>query len=251
MKKKVIALFLTLTFIFALAACGTKKNEEQPTLDEQGAESVVNPMEEPKEESTEEPKEESAKPEDKKEEDKKEEAKPTPTAPVLTPKPTETEQNKPSVNPQPEPEEKPQTTPQPTPEAEAKTVGQKLLKDFYGKASSASGALSLAEALAKNETIPFPAATMEVTPGFLAGFDNTEIKGFREGATFGPIIGSIPFVGYVFVLEDGTNPQSFISALRSAANLRWNICVEAEEMVTGSVGNKVFFVMCPKEFSEE
>ena len=54
------------------------------------------------------------------------------------------------------------------------------------------------------------------------------------------MIGSIPFVGYVFVLEDGTDKTEFISNLKENANLRWNICVEAEEMVTGVAGNKVF-----------
>ena len=39
--------------------------------------------------------------------------------------------------------------------------------------------------------------------------------------------------------------------LKANANLRWNICTTADEMVAGSVGNKVFFVMCPTEFTEE
>ena len=59
------------------------------------------------------------------------------------------------------------------------------------------------------------------------------------------MIGSIPFVGYVFELEDASSVDSFISTLKDNADLRWNICVAADEMVTGSVGNKVFFVMCP------
>jgi len=65
-----------------------------------------------------------------------------------------------------------------------------------------------------------------------------------------PMMGSIAFVGYVFELEDGADVSAFINNLRSSANMRWNICVEAEEMVTGSVGNKVFFVMCPKTLEE-
>ena len=92
---------------------------------------------------------------------------------------------------------------------------------------------------------------MAVEPGFLTGFDNTEIKGFKEGAMFAPMIGTIPFVGYVFTLDDSTNASDFISTLKSAANLRWNICTSADEMVTGSAGNKVFFVMCPKSFDQE
>lgn len=91
---------------------------------------------------------------------------------------------------------------------------------------------------------------MEIEPGYLTGFDNTEITGFKEGAVFMPMIGTIPFVGYVFTLENAADAPAFISKLKSAANLRWNICTSADEMVAGSAGNKVFFVMCPTEFAE-
>ena len=114
-----------------------------------------------------------------------------------------------------------------------------------------SGALSIAEALCANSVVPYSLAAMEVEPGLLQGFDNAEIKGFKEGAVFMPMIGTHPFIGYVFVLEDGADTQSFISNLKSNANLRWNICTTADEMVAGSVGNKVFFVMCPSSFEQE
>ena len=131
-----------------------------------------------------------------------------------------------------------------------KTAGKVLSEDFKEKAKEYTDALSLAEAVSQNSIIPFSAAAMPVEEGYLAGFDE-EIKGFKEGAMFGPVIGSIPFVGYVFILEDGADASTFISTLKKNANLRWNICVEAEEMVSGSVGNKVFFVMCNKSFDEE
>ena len=67
---------------------------------------------------------------------------------------------------------------------------------------------------------------------------------------FGPMIGTIPFIGYVFELKDETDVNQFISTLKSNANLRWNICTEADEMVVCSVDKKVFFVMCPKYFEE-
>ena len=91
---------------------------------------------------------------------------------------------------------------------------------------------------------------MPVEPGLLSGFDNAEITGFKEGVMFGPAIGSIAFVGYVFELEEGTDAEAFKTTLKDNANLRWNICVAAEEMVVESEGNKVFFVMCPASFDE-
>ena len=146
--------------------------------------------------------------------------------------------------------QKPADKPVETPQQQApKTAGNVLLSDFSAKAGSYSDAHSLAEAVASNSIIPFATAAMAVEPGALSGF-NSDITGFKEGAMFGPVIGSIPFVGYVFVLEDGADASAFVSTLKSNANLRWNICVEAEEMVVGSSGNKVFFVMTNKTFEE-
>jgi hypothetical protein len=112
------------------------------------------------------------------------------------------------------------------------------------------GTEELANALITNPAIKFMGGAMPVEEGLLSGFDNTEIKGFKSGAVFMPMIGSIPFVGYVFELENEADVSGFISNLKSNANLRWNICVAADEMVTGSVGNKVFFVMCPTSLEE-
>ena len=112
-------------------------------------------------------------------------------------------------------------------------------------------AQSLADSLLTNSVIPFGGASMPVEPGYLSGFDNAEIKGFKEGYMFAPMIGSIPFIGYIFTLDAGTDASAFVSTLKANANKRWNICTEADEIVTGSVGNKVFFVMCPTAFEEE
>ena len=79
----------------------------------------------------------------------------------------------------------------------------------------------------------------------------SDITGFEQGVMFGPAIGSIPFVGYVFELADGADTDAFIKTLSDNADLRWNICVEAEEAVYGSEGSKVFFVMCNKDLSAE
>jgi len=128
------------------------------------------------------------------------------------------------------------------------TIAQTLRKDFLSKAGSAESALALAEALLGNSVIQFSGAAVPVEEGFLTGFDNAEITGFKEGAMFAPMIGTTPFVGYIFVLEDGADVDGFISDLKANANLRWNICTEAEEMVAEKSGNTVFFVMSPKAF---
>ena len=89
---------------------------------------------------------------------------------------------------------------------------------------------------------------MPVEEGCLNGFGDAEITGFKEGTTFGPMISTIPFIGYVFELKDDTDVNQFISDLKSKAMLNWNICTSADEMKVGHVDKKVFFVMCPKYF---
>ena len=91
---------------------------------------------------------------------------------------------------------------------------------------------------------------MPVEPGFLVGFDNAEITGFKEGVMFAPMMGTIPFVGYIFELEDGADVDGFKQTLEDSANLRWNICTEAEELTVDSEGNKVFFLMSPMNFED-
>ncbi|MBE5934760.1 MAG: hypothetical protein E7262_03070 [Lachnospiraceae bacterium] len=129
------------------------------------------------------------------------------------------------------------------------TVGQTLLNDFKKKAEENNNAKELAEALLTNEVIKFKGATMDVEPGPLTGFSK-DIKGFKNGVMFGPVIGTIPFVGYVFTVEEGADVDKFVEELENSADQRWNICTAAEETVTATSGNTVFFVMSPKEFEE-
>lgn len=136
----------------------------------------------------------------------------------------------------------PATDPAPT------TVGTKLLADF--KTLTDKTPQEIADALLTNEEIQFMPATMPVEEGFLNGF-NEEIKGFEEGVMFGPAIGTIPFVGYIFTVADGGDVAAFVKTLEDNANLRWNICTEAEEMICEAEGNTVFFVMCPTSFEEQ
>ena len=120
-----------------------------------------------------------------------------------------------------------------------------LKAEFVELAKGGESALQIAEKLVTNKIIPFAGGAMEVEPGLLAGFDNYEVKGFKSGAVFMPMIGSIAFVGYIFTLEDGADVNAFMENLKANSNPRWNICVAAEETLVSNVGNKVFFVMSP------
>ena len=132
------------------------------------------------------------------------------------------------------------------PSANGESAAQTLLAVFNSEidANPTASAEELANAVIAHESIQFMPMVMAVEEGYLAGFNN-EIKGFESAATFAPGIGTIPFVGYIFKLADGADVDAFKATLESEANLRWNICTEAEEMVCENVGNTVFFLMCP------
>lgn len=145
-------------------------------------------------------------------------------------------------------EQKPQQNPVETkPQESADTLGGILVNEFKKIASSHSDALSVAQALSESKAIKFSGMAAPVEAGYLTGFTDKEIHGFTEGAMFAPMIGTIPFVGYVFVTD---NASELTETLRKNADLRWNLCTEAEEMHTAVSGNKVFFVMCPKTMEE-
>ena len=129
---------------------------------------------------------------------------------------------------------------------------QTLLAAFKEQvaADASLGAQELADALLTNSVIPFAGASMPVESGLLMGFGEAEITDFEEGVMFAPMIGSIPFMGYVFDLADSADVDAFIATLKDNADPRWNICTEAEETVVEAVGDKVFFVMSPAQFEE-
>lgn len=136
---------------------------------------------------------------------------------------------------------------------EPTTVGQILLADFKAKVEENADitAQELADGLLTHEIVPFAGTTIPVEQGMLMGFGNAEINGFKEGVKFAPMIGTIPFIGYVFTMEDGADIEGFIKTLQDNADPRWNICTEAEETVVDYTEDKVFFVMCPKSLEAE
>lgn len=138
------------------------------------------------------------------------------------------------------------------PEAEATTPATMTVAAFKAAAkdNESASAEDLANTVVVAEFIPFMGAVMPVEEGYLNGFTE-EITGFKEGCFFGPMIGSIPFAGYVFELEEGADVNAFMDLLKEKADLRWNICTQADEMACGNVGNKVCFVMAPANFDEE
>lgn len=133
------------------------------------------------------------------------------------------------------------------PTVEEGTFGATLWEAFVTtmEENASATALDIANVLVENESIFFSGAAMNVEEGYLAGFSE-DINGFADGAMYAPMMSSIAFVGYVFVLEEGDDVEAFMTTLSENSNPRWNICVEAEQTVIGAYNNTVFFLMCPE-----
>ncbi len=129
-------------------------------------------------------------------------------------------------------------------------VGEVALEAFktFVEGNAEATAEEVANAILPALENYFGPAFMPVEEGLLTGFGNAEIKGFEEGAMFSPMIGTIPFVGYIFTLPADADADAFVTTLTDNANLAWNVCTEADQMLTEVAGNKVFFVMSSSVF---
>ena len=119
------------------------------------------------------------------------------------------------------------------------TLGNTLLKIFDEEIKKGTDLEEIANLMV---AVPeFMCGAMEVEEGFLNGFKE-ELKGFNKGYTVNPMIGTIPFVAYIFETDD---VEALEKSINDLADPRWNICTEAEETVIKTEGNVVFFAMCP------
>ena len=133
------------------------------------------------------------------------------------------------------------------PDVAENTWGETLWEAFETNMNDnpSATAVDAAFILSMHESIPFMSGSAEIMPGMLNGFDNYEVTGFKSGAMFGPMMGSVAFIGYVFELEEGADVEGFMTTLTENCNPRWNVCVEADQTVVGAYNNMVFFLMCP------
>lgn len=128
-----------------------------------------------------------------------------------------------------------------TPEINTDTLGGKYLAAF--SESSSDDPSEIAEELIEKEIFEASLIQIDVVPGYLDGF-REDITGFSNGVRFSPMIGSIPFVGYILEADD---PDALLKKLQDCSDPAWNICTMADETVSMVKGNLVFFLMCSNE----
>lgn len=134
-----------------------------------------------------------------------------------------------------------------TTQPENKTVANALNETFKKEIKKQKDIEKVAQTISESEIIVPAVQTFTISEGdYLTGFKE-EIKGFNKVVGIAPMIGTIPFIAYVFETQ---NPKEFAKVLEENAQLNWNICTEADEMKTTIVDNYVFFVMSPTSFEE-
>lgn len=223
--KKILAMILALIMVLSLVACGNDTSADEGEVDNEAGTDAELPEDEA--------------------------ADPDQPADMDAPADMDT----PAVDPEQEAgTEAPSDTEEPSgsvgaPTTSDATIGQTLLTQFKGMDVSI-GAQAIADQLITNPVIEFMGGAMPVEPGLLSGFGNTEITGFSEGVMFGPMMGSIAFVGYIFEVEEGTDVAAFMDTLKTNCDPRWNICVEADETNIHNIGNTVFFLMSRTSYDE-
>lgn len=133
-----------------------------------------------------------------------------------------------------------------------KTIGQRLADDFKAllNPDKMMGARAMADELLKGDYLTFDHATTDIQPGKLKGFGDAEITGFKEGVMIEAKKEDVPFLAYIFTLDDDTDAETFMTTLKSKANPQWNSKVKADEMFTERSEKQVFFVMSPKSLDE-
>ncbi len=127
---------------------------------------------------------------------------------------------------------------------DASTIGGRICSEFFAAVADGNNRVQIAERLSADDvTGGYACMTMDVEEGYLNGFDD-QITGFRSGTMVAPVIGSVPFVVYIFESDD---PEALKDELMAHADPRWNICTEADETICQIYGDYVFFSMTPLE----
>lgn len=131
---------------------------------------------------------------------------------------------------------------------EKKTVAITLGKQFESEIKNEKNIEKVAKKIAENEVLEISVDVSQIKKGdYISGFQK-EITDFKNAYVIRPMIGTIPFIAYIFEVR---NANEFAEELKSNADLRWNICTEADEMHTVVNGDYVFFIMSPKNFEQE
>ena len=125
------------------------------------------------------------------------------------------------------------------------TIGAVLAEDF-DNIMLMDGEISVNEAMEAiriNPEIVFMTEISAINEGMLLGFGDNSISGFTEGVMLKPTIPTIPFVAYIFSVDDSQNVEEFARNLSVCVELKWNEVEEADDITVSIAGQYVFCVI--------
>lgn len=130
---------------------------------------------------------------------------------------------------------------------EEKSLAVTLSEQFKEAIKEEKDIKKVAEKISQNEVLQISTNVESLKKNdYLSGFQ-TEIKGYKKVVAIRPMISTIPFLAYIFEVE---NAEEFAKNLKNNADLRWNVCTEADDLEVTVVDNYVFFIMAPNNFEE-
>ena len=116
-----------------------------------------------------------------------------------------------------------------------------LSKLVSEKLENASNVKEVLTYIADSGALPFECMVEDIPEDYMIGFTARTEK-FNDGAYLAPIIGAQPFIVYLFQTD---NTRDLETELRANADLRWNICTQASEIVCEEFGEYLLFAMVP------
>ena len=90
----------------------------------------------------------------------------------------------------------------------------------------------------------------DVSEGVLKGFGNAEIAGFKKAVLVSTRSVKLPFLAYVFELEDGTDAENFKQTLKDNVDLKYNGITSADEIIVQDKGDKVVVIITPDKIDK-
>jgi|GEM_PF-1990175 len=136
------------------------------------------------------------------------------------------------------------------------SVGGMVAKDFLAalEENPELGVYELVDVVNNSAAVPFETMTERVDEsfGFFTGLAVSGLEGYEEAVYIAPEANWVPFMAYVFSLEEGTKANEFSAMLKESADPLWSetFLIEAAPVVAYS-GNKVLFVLAPEQFSDD
>lgn len=133
-----------------------------------------------------------------------------------------------------------------------KTIGQILCEEFERiyMEEPETNIMDAMEEIRTNEEIVFMTEITTVDNTNIYGFSKDCEISFVEALWLKPTMVTIPFVAYVFVLDDDADAEVFKNNLIKCVDLKWNDTIEADEFSITNNGNYVFCVISAYYFEK-